>query len=233
MILIQLEKLLILLKKKKALEEAKLQMNNFLNAYDKLIPLLNTDATSLNNDISTLDEKVDEYKQEVHDKLILIAESLRNEMNEADKNYDSKSNSIITETVIVSILALIIAIVFIIVLVRLIARPLIKGVDFAKEISEGNLTANLNVYQKDEVGQLATALKNMTKKLSEIVSEIISGSDNLASASQQISSSSQQMSQGANEQASAVEEVSSTMEQMAANIQQNTESANEADKIFV
>jgi methyl-accepting chemotaxis protein len=129
------------------------------------------------------------------------------------------------------LIALIIGILSAIFLTRSITRPIYKGVLFAKKLSEGDLTAKIDVDQKDEVGQLAAALSNMGTKLREIVENILSGANNIASASQQMSGTSQEMSQGASEQASSVEEVTSSMEEMAANIEQNTENAQSTEKI--
>ncbi|MEZ5071396.1 MAG: Cache 3/Cache 2 fusion domain-containing protein [Bacteroidales bacterium] len=116
---------------------------------------------------------------------------------------------------------------------RNISRALRKGVDFAKAISEGDLTRSLDVNSKDEVGELASALNDMTTRLRDIVMSIRSGAQNIATASAQMSATSEQISQGASEQASSVEEVSSTMEEMTANIQQNSESAQQTEKISV
>ncbi|MCK4922371.1 MAG: HAMP domain-containing protein [Bacteroidales bacterium] len=114
-----------------------------------------------------------------------------------------------------------------------ISRPIGKGVEFAKAISEGDLTASLDVNQKDEVGQLALALQNMVQKLRGIVENIRTSSDNIAAASQETSATSQQLSQGSSEQASSAEEVSSSMEQMVASIQQNADNSQETEKIAV
>lgn len=100
-----------------------------------------------------------------------------------------------------------------------------KGVEFAKRISEGDLTADIDIDQKDEIGELAMSLSQMVKKLREIILNINHGAIEIASASQQISLGAQELSQGANQQAAAAEEVSSSMEQMAANIHQNTDNA--------
>ncbi len=129
------------------------------------------------------------------------------------------------------LVALVIGIVFALFLTRIITGPINKGVLFAKQLSEGDLTATIEVDQKDEIGQLAQALSNMGSKLREIVESILIGADNIAAASQQMSSTSQEMSQGASEQASSVEEVSSSMEQMSANIDQNTDNAMGTEKI--
>ncbi len=131
------------------------------------------------------------------------------------------------------IIAVLIGILTAVSLTRIITGPIIKGVAFAKQLSEGDLTATIEVDQKDEVGQLAAALTNMASKLREIVENILSGADNIASASQQMSSTSQEMSQGASEQASSVEEVSSSMEEMASNIENNTDNAQQTEKIAI
>ncbi len=114
---------------------------------------------------------------------------------------------------------------------KMIIRPVNKGVAFAESIASGDLTTEIDVHQKDEIGQLAGALRNMSDKLQKIVTNIQNGANNISAASDQISASSQQMSQGASEQASSAEEVSSSMEQMKANIQQNTDNAQQTEKI--
>jgi methyl-accepting chemotaxis protein len=117
--------------------------------------------------------------------------------------------------------------------IRSIKGPLLKSVDFSKAIANGDLTARLNVNQKDEIGQLADSLTLMLNKLNEIVHNIRTGTDSIAAASGQISSSSQMLSQGATEQASSTEEVSSSMEEMASNIQHNMDNARQTEGISV
>lgn len=129
------------------------------------------------------------------------------------------------------IFAVLIGIIFAIIITRAITTPILKGVTFASQIAGGDLTATVDIDQKDEVGELANALRNMIAKLREVVSSVLMGADNISAASYQLSSTSQEMSQGATEQASSAEEVSSSMEQMVANIQQNTDNAQQTDKM--
>ena len=144
-------------------------------------------------------------------------------LDEADKTQSG--------VVVFSIVAAIVGVILAYVIARGIIRPINKGVEFARQISEGNLKADVDVDQKDEIGVLAKALRDMAGKLKEIVGNIRAGADNIAAASQQMSSSSQEMSQGSSEQASSAEEVSSSMEEMTSNIQQNTDNAKETEKI--
>lgn len=138
-----------------------------------------------------------------------------------------------TETAV--FIAILIGLFFFILMNRAISKNIIsslsKSVEFARNISEGNLQTKLEIEQKDEIGQLAIALKNMQDRLKEIISNILNGSNNIAAASHQISSGSEQMAQGANEQASSIEEVSTSIEQMNANIEQNSDNAAQSEKI--
>lgn len=135
--------------------------------------------------------------------------------------------------IIFVVVALPLGILLAIVIARGIIGPLQKGIAFATLISEGDLTAQLEVEQKDEVGQLASALKNMVEQLQQVVTDVHSASNNVAAGSQELSASSEEMSQGATEQAAAAEEASSSMEQMAANIRQNADNAMQTEKIAV
>jgi methyl-accepting chemotaxis protein len=140
----------------------------------------------------------------------------------------------LTKTIILTGLVILAVIVLISLFLALsISSPILKGVAFARSMSEGDLTTKLDVDQKDEIGQLGSALKDMAQRLQAIVGEVVTAADNVASGSEELSATAQEMSQGAAEQASSAEEVSSSMEQMGANIQQNTDNAQQTEKIAV
>ncbi len=130
-----------------------------------------------------------------------------------------------------SLLAVIVGIAMAIFISKSITEPIRRGVDYARKVSNGDLSSKLDIQQKDEVGKLAEAMNLMVSNLERIVAEITTSSQNVAGGSQELSSSSQQMSQGATEQAAAAEEASSSMEQMASNIKQNADNANETNTI--
>lgn len=181
------------------------------------------------------------YKSIVEEQLAIQADQRRNaasllngskELREGVYEYiDGTKSKAVSQLIVVVILSIITGLVIGTVVTRNITQPLAKGVQFANVISKGDLTQDLDIDQKDEIGQLADAMKNMLAKLKEIVTSVITGSNSIAVASQEITSTAQQMSHGASEQASSVEEVSSTMEEIAANIQQNTENALQTEKI--
>ncbi len=99
----------------------------------------------------------------------------------------------------------------------------------ADAISNGDLTVEAKrLSEKDTLG---IALQNMLERLTGIVTEAISASDNVSSGSQQMAATSEQLAQGSAEQASAGEQASSSSEEMAANIKQNAANASETERI--
>jgi methyl-accepting chemotaxis protein len=95
-------------------------------------------------------------------------------------------------------------------------------------VAAGDLTVAVVTKPGDTTSMLA-AIRGMTEKLSQIISEVRSNADALSSASEEISATAQSMSQAASEQAASVEETSASMEQMSASIAQNTENAKVTD----
>jgi len=121
---------------------------------------------------------------------------------------------------------------------RGIAAPLIKSVDFARAVARGDLTADVEIAQKDEIGILADALKEMIIKLRRIVGDVKRAANSVAASSSEMSSnaeemnaSAEEMSQGASQQSASAEEVSASMEQMNANISQNADNAMQTERI--
>ncbi len=100
--------------------------------------------------------------------------------------------------------------------------------DIARRISEGDLTVDVAVKANDK-NSLMFSMKAMVEKLSEIISDVRSATDNISSASEQVSATAQSLSQAASEQAASVEETSASVEQMTSSIAQNTENSKVTD----
>lgn len=68
---------------------------------------------------------------------------------------------------IVFIIILFIVIPFTVILIRTITYPIINLQKGIKELSSGNLGKQLEIYSKDEIGQLTTSFNNMSKELAK------------------------------------------------------------------
>ncbi|OFX21211.1 MAG: hypothetical protein A2033_04930 [Bacteroidetes bacterium GWA2_31_9] len=232
-------------------EEA-IEWKNFVQLWEQWEPLakkINELAKEkdklISSGLSFDDEVVKAFDQNVFDQLAQANNLYYSTHESLDKLIeinnqiahveDIKSNESLDNAVmglmIVVLLGVLVSIILGLIITLGITSPLNKGVKFAESIAAGDLTATIDVNQKDEFGKLADSLKNMVEKLREVVESVISGANNIASASEEISSSSQEVSQGASEQASSAEEISSSMEEMTSNIQQNTDNSQQTEKI--
>ncbi len=114
---------------------------------------------------------------------------------------------------------------------RLAVKPIERLRAIVEEVAAGDLSRTIAPESRDEIGLLSVAMKIMTEKLRQVVSNVKTASDNVASGSEQLSASTEQMSQGTTEQAAAAEEASSSVEEMNATIRQNADNAAQTEKI--
>jgi len=155
----------------------------------------------------------------------LETDEMKEEGEHATKDADQAQAMVIALTTA----ALLIGVGFAFWVTRSITRPINEAVGAANALAEGDLSVNIQVGSKDEVGQLMTALQAMVGKLGQIIGEVRTAADNLSNASGQVSATAQSLSQSSSEQAASVEESTASMEEMSASIAQNTENAKVTD----
>ncbi len=101
----------------------------------------------------------------------------------------------------------------------------------AQQIAAGDLT--VAVRERSSEDKLMQALAKMVQGLIDVVGDIREATNQVASGSQEMSATAEQLSQGATEQAASAEEASSSMEEMASTIKQNSDNAQQTEKIAV
>lgn len=111
---------------------------------------------------------------------------------------------------IATYLAIILAVYF--VLRRLVTRPLNDIVKLVTKIATGDLTADIKISSKDEVGTLAVAFKEMASNLSEILKKTKTLFTNVDSAVKKIVSGATSIRRGSEDQATAMTDVSFSVE---------------------
>jgi methyl-accepting chemotaxis protein len=167
-------------------------------------------------------------------KLLSSARELEINLLSEQRNASERLASLTVMTILVGAgLASLLAFATSILLRRSIARPLLKAVKIAEQVAGGDLTSEIVVESKDELGQLLGALKTMNDGLQEIVSKVRTGTDIIATASQQIAGGNLDLSSRTEEQASSLEETVSSMETLAATVKHNAESAKQANQLAI
>ncbi|HKL27332.1 MAG TPA: methyl-accepting chemotaxis protein [Desulfuromonadales bacterium] len=111
------------------------------------------------------------------------------------------------------------------------ADGLEQRAELAEEIAGGNL--DVNVKLSSDQDRLGHALQKMTANLNELLSQMQTAGEQIASGSSQVADSSQSLSQGATEQASSLEEITSSMTEMGSQTGQNAENAGQANQLSV
>ncbi|WP_029915247.1 methyl-accepting chemotaxis protein [Pelobacter seleniigenes] len=188
----------------------------------------------------------------------------------ATSDMFSAANSLTIRNIITGVIVVLVLAVVIILLIRPIISVLNKGVAFAKEIQQGDLSGRLHLDRSDELGQLGAALdtmadslqqraelaeaiaegdlsqdvtlaspndvlgralRSMTDRLNDIISQINAASEQIDSGSGQVSDSAQDLSQGATQQASAIEEIGASLSELAGRTQENADNAATANQL--
>lgn len=109
-----------------------------------------------------------------------------------------------------------------------ITKPLFKSVKFAKELSNGDFTASLDIREKGEIGELADALKSMSSNLSKMFRDLLSGFNMLTDSSENLSDISEKMSSGAIQASEKSEIVANSAKDMSRNMDSTASSTGEA-----
>ncbi len=103
--------------------------------------------------------------------------------------------------------------------------------EFAQIVADGDLTQQIDLDQKDEIGRMANALNLMSSNLNKIMLEISSASEQVSSSSEQLSASAQSLSNASTEQAANLEETSASIEELTTSIDMNAQNSIQADEI--
>ncbi|MFM0053182.1 methyl-accepting chemotaxis protein [Caballeronia grimmiae] len=117
------------------------------------------------------------------------------------------------------------------VLRRAIMTPLSEALKHFARISDGDLTHEVSIKTRDEMGQLLAGVAIMKDKLAATVGTVRLSSEAIASASKQIAAGNTDLSSRTEEQAASLEETAASMEELTSTVKQNSENAKQASSL--
>ncbi len=200
-------------------------LNQYMEAFDKVVVEDKVFAGALQR----LTDAAHEIEPIVENSKMSAVELVETEMAATESSAKAASRL----ALLLSFVGIVLGVFFAVVIVRTVSSAVVNLMNYLKIFGEGDLSHDLEVDTKDELGQMAASLMEVVVKFRDIIGDILSASENVNGAAQAMSSSTEQMSQGTTEQASAAEEASSSMEEMSANIRQNADNAQQTEKIAV
>ncbi|MBC3421147.1 methyl-accepting chemotaxis protein [Pseudomonas sp. RW3S2] len=127
-----------------------------------------------------------------------------------------------------TLLALLIGVLAAVIITRQITRPLRETLAVVEKIASGDLTHNLQVTRRDELGVLQQGIARMGTTLRDLISGIRDGVTQIASAAEELSAVTEQTSAGANSQKVETDQVATAMHEMAATVQEVARNAEQA-----
>jgi methyl-accepting chemotaxis protein len=130
--------------------------------------------------------------------------------------------------IIATLLALLVGVLAAVIITRQITRPLRETMAAVERIAGGDLTHDLRVTRRDELGVLQQSIGRMGTTLRELIGGIRDGVTQIASAAEELSAVTEQTSAGANSQKVETDQVATAMHEMAATVQEVARNAEQA-----
>lgn len=180
--------------------------------------------------------KITAYKDEIHRMEAAatdLADKHRKVMSDKEEVITAFSRQTAWVMLVVVLITFVAASLVTFFVSRGITTPVTAMAGHLSEMAQGggDLTRRIEILSHDEVGEMAASFNQFVKKLEEIIGEVRTSSDGIASAAAQVASSAASLSQGTSEQAASIEETTSSLEEMSASIAQNAENSKQMEQM--
>ncbi|MDQ3200947.1 MAG: methyl-accepting chemotaxis protein, partial [Pseudomonadota bacterium] len=143
---------------------------------------------------------------------------------------DAESAQARTLQLISTLLALLVGVIAAVIITRQITGPLRDTLAVVERIASGDLSQDVKVTRRDELGVLQQGIARMGVTLRELISGIRDGVTQIASAAEELSAVTEQTSAGVNSQKIETDQVATAMHEMTATVQEVARNAEEASQ---
>ncbi len=153
----------------------------------------------------------------------------RHAIDEAARANEDAYRTGATIMLVLSLLLVLLGVVCAWLIARSITRPIRAAVAVATRVAQGDLSQQIAVTSRDEIGDLMRALQAMNTSLVTIIGQVQSGSGTMASASSEIASGNLDLSSRTEQQAGSLEKTAATMVQLTSTVKHNADNARQAN----
>ncbi|MFP1682541.1 methyl-accepting chemotaxis protein [Alloalcanivorax sp. C16-1] len=114
---------------------------------------------------------------------------------------------------------------------KIVVQPLDKAVRTLQRIARADLSERIEVYGRNEVGQLFRAMRDVQDSLGKIVDDVRASSNSILVGSSEIARGNADLSSRTEQQAASLEETATSMEELTATVKQNADNARQASSL--
>jgi methyl-accepting chemotaxis protein len=157
-------------------------------------------------------------RQEADQKVETLLATLKEYNDERAKSAEAREQAALLGTIVASLAGAVLSLVIAFLIARGITRPLRLVVSGLDRMAEGDFSETIAFQSKDEIGQLAQAANETTKRLGEQLERVLEVSRTLAASSEELSAISHQLASGGEEMTSQAGTVASSTTELAASI---------------
>jgi len=197
-------------------------------AFNQFIPaLVKDDSTAAAAALDKMKERYAVHRTEIN-KLVDMA-SKRNALDEADAKVEITTSTWIMLAILLSAVGLttLVSVVVTRGLKRQLGGEPAYAADIAGKIAAGDLGVEIVTRAHDE-SSLLFAIKSMRDSLANIVGQVRTGTETIATASSQIAAGNLDLSSRTDKQASALGQTATAMDELSATVKQNADNAQQA-----
>lgn len=134
--------------------------------------------------------------------------------------YMSAVDEIRNMTLLVAFVAVALSIVIAVLASKRTIKPIKYLIETMEKVSKGDLSVEVMINTKDEIGALANSFNSMINEQRNIIEKIMDSASNVGSASEECSSVSEEMSSSSQNQTLSVMELKSAMGQMSKSVEE-------------
>jgi len=208
----------------KIYKQIKSDLTDYRNSSDKIISLASDgkydEAMSFSKESANIREKLTNNI----DKLVKITEQKASDKSSSNNNVNNKSFYMMVITII---LGFITAVLLGVIISTIISNNLKKVLLYAQHLEEGDLTQEIEISSKDEIGSMARALNKANENIRRLISVIIDGSNDISSSGQELSATTHEVSSKMNDMNESIEQISKGAQDLSAITEEVSASAEE------
>lgn len=143
------------------------------------------------------------------------------------EELNKAAGPILRKTLLILVISFLIGAGFIYLIIKTIMKPIKDLKEHALTISQGDLTRNIRIKSKDEIGQLGTAFNTMLESLRNIVKKVGVNSTQVAASAQELTAGAEQATDAIQQVTHAIQEVAGSSEKQTSGVEETAKALEE------